>query len=797
MPPVQMTGMASGLDTKAIVESMLEIDKAKVDRVNQNKQVLEWKQEMYREMITSVRDFTKKYFDPINKDSYIMGSTSLSGIKATASVDSMVANVLAANGAKAGNYELKVNQLAKPAKFSGTNSINQTTIKGDLKIPIVVGEDNDDITINGKTINIEKKSFKDSSELVKEINSKIQKSEDLKDKVEVKVNSDGKLEVIGKVLVDDSNKNMKITVDGKEYSLELSSKSYTDKDLVNEIESKLKKAMSDAGDKFDNSKIKIKVENGQVVFEGATSENNFKFEQPTVSMEGSTSSGSNLLEYSKGFVSGKNSELVISVRGQNPVIIDLSDVDTTKSNEEILNQISKKVNDSSTSVKSEIIDGKLVFKSNSKEQIIISGNAASSIGVGNSLDISLDIAKEKMSNLITFDDENNKKVEFKINGQTFKYDFNSNEDNDDVKGAKNLTIKQIFSDISSKAGVNISYNSISRSFSIESKSGGSEIKLEGSDTNGKFLESLFGVGNISANGTNAIVEFSDDEGNSNTFEFPSNNFNLSGLNFDIKSMPTEPIKVSVSSDTDKTVELMKEFVEDYNKIIDDLSTKTKERKNSKYKPLTEAQKEEMSEKEIELWEKKAKEGILGNESEIEDFLYQLRNAIFTPIKDLNVNLKDLGFDTSKDYREGGKIQFDVEKFRTALANDPQLVSDVFTKTSNSGHEIYDPNLTADQRKAKNADQGIFRRINDVLNDFTRTTRNKEGKKGIFIEIAGIKGDSTLNENVISRSMQEYEKKINSLNDLISRREERYYKQFVRMETALSKLQAQSGMFMQN
>lgn len=797
MPPIQMTGMASGLDTKAIVESMLEIDKAKVDRVNQNKQLLEWKQEMYREMITSVRDFTKKYFDPINKDSYIMGSTSLSGIKASASVDSMIANVTAANGAKTGNYELKVNQLAKPAKFNGTNSINQMTIKGDLKIPIVINEDNNQITINGKTINIEKKSFKDSSELVKEINSKIQGNEDLKDKVSVKINSDGKFEVVPKVVVDDSNKNMKVNVNGKEYSLELSSKSYTQEDFINEIENKLKKAMSDAGDKFDDSKIKIKVENGNLVFEGATSTNDFKFEQPIVSINGSKSSSSNFLEYSKGFVSGQNSELVISVRGQEATIIDLSGVDTSKSNEEILKQISQKINDGSTTVKSEIIDGKLVFKSNSKEQIIISGNAASSIGIGNSLDMSLDIAKEKMSNLITFDNNDNKKVEFKINGQTFKYDFNSNEDNDNFKGAKDLTIKQIFSDISSKSGVNISYNSISRSFSIESKSDGSEIKLEGSDTNGKFLESLFGTGNISAKGVNAIVEFSDDEGNSNTFEFPSNNFNLSGLNFDIKSMPKEPIKISVFSDTDKTVELMKEFVEDYNKIIDDLNTKTKERKNSKYKPLTEAQKEEMSEKEIELWEKKAKEGMLGNESEIEDFVYQLRNAIFTPIKDLNVNLKDLGFDTSKDYREGGKIQFDVEKFRSALTNDPQLVSDVFTKTSNSGHEIYDPNLTAEQRKAKNADQGIFRRINDILNDFTRTTRNKEGKKGIFIEIAGIKGDSTLNENVISKSMQEYEKKINLLNDLISRREERYYKQFVRMETALSKLQAQSGMFMQN
>ena len=59
---------------------------------------------------------------------------------------------------------------------------------------------------------------------------------------------------------------------------------------------------------------------------------------------------------------------------------------------------------------------------------------------------------------------------------------------------------------------------------------------------------------------------------------------------------------------DKTVDLMKQFVEDFNEIMDDLNTKTRERKNSKYSPLTEAQKEAMTEKEIELWEKKAKAG---------------------------------------------------------------------------------------------------------------------------------------------------------------------------------------------
>lgn len=794
MASIQMTGMASGLDTKAIVESMLQTEKSKVDKINQDKQILEWRQELYREMITNVRDFTKKYFDPLNKETYIMGSSSLSGIKATTTTDSTVVGVLASSDAKPGNFELNVSQIAKPAKVTGTSVINQSTVKGELKIPIIIDETNDEITIDGETIKVENKAFSTPTDLAKEINSKIQNSENLKDKYKVEINDSGELEVLSKISITDENSKMKITIGSVEYDLELSEKSYTASELAKEIESKLKNSVGSDGEKFNNSDVKIEVKDGQVVIEGASSDKKFDFKTPTVSIENSSLSKSNKLEYTKGFISGKNSELVISVRGQDPVIVDLSDVDTSGTNEEVLKRISDKINENSPVVKSDVIDGKLVFKTDSKEQIIISGNAANSIGIGNSLDITLDINKEKMSNLLTFDDPDNKKVEFTINGQTFKYDFGSKEDSDGYKGGKDLTIKQVFSDISSKAGVNISYNSISRSFSIESKSTGKEVSLEGSDVNGKFLTSLFGTNTLEAKGESAVVEFSDSEGNKNTFEFSSNNFTLSGINFDIKSMPTEPIKVSVVSDTDKTVELVKGFVEDFNKIMDDLNTKTKERKNSKYKPLTEAQKDEMTEKEIELWEKKAKEGILGNESEIESFMYQLRSAVFTPVEGIAVNLKDIGFDTSNDYREGGKIKFDEEKFRKALANDPQMISDLFTKTSDSGYENYDPNLTSEQRKAKNADQGIFRRINDVLNDFVRTTRNSDGKKGIFIEIAGISGDSTLNENVISRAMEEYDKRIDTLNDLITRREERYYKQFTRMETALSKLQSQSSIF---
>ena len=789
MASIQMTGMASGLDTKSIVESMLKTEKLKVEKLNKEKQKLEWKQESYREVITSIRDFHKKYFDPLNKETYLMSSNALSGIKATSSVDSTVADISAINSTVKGNYELKVNQLAKPAKVTSKNTINRATVRGELNIPTVVDPKNSEITIDGKKIQIDSKTYESTEELVSNINSKIQENDELKDKYYVS-NNDGEIEVLKKVSVTESNYKLNIKdIGGKAYDIDIDKQSYTPDELAGEIESKLKEAMGDES----TSDLKVEVKDGQVEVNGkkiADSKNDLEFDEAEVSMlNQKAKSATNKINFSKGFVKDVNSQLVISVRDSNSIIIDLSDVDTSKSKDDILDQISKKINEKSDKVKSEVVDGKLSFSTNSKEQVVISGSAAKSIGINNSLDLNLDITKEKMGNLIK-----DKKVEFTINGQTFKYDFEATESKEGYKPGKDLTIKQVFSDISSKAGVNISYNTISRKFSIETKETGKEAKLDASDNTGEFLNTLFGDKTLSDKGKDASVDFSDDQGNKNTFEFPSNNFTLADINFNLKSSPTEPIKISVSADTEDTVKHVKQFVEDFNKIMDDLNTKSKEKTDRNYQPLTEDERKEMSEKEIELWEKKAKRGLLGNETQIENFMYQLRNAVFTPVDGVPITFKEVGFDTSNDYTQGGKIQFDEDKFKKALMNDPDAVSDLFTKTSNSGHEVYDPDLSHEEREKKNKDQGILKRINDVINDYTRTNRNSGGKKGIFIEMAGITGDTTLKENTISRSIIEYEKRISTVNDLIGTREKRYYAQFTNMERALTELQSQMSIF---
>ncbi|HHW24142.1 MAG TPA: flagellar filament capping protein FliD [Clostridiales bacterium] len=58
----RITGLASGLDTEAIVADMLSASKLKIAEVEQKKQILEWKKEFYQEIATSLYNFQNKYF---------------------------------------------------------------------------------------------------------------------------------------------------------------------------------------------------------------------------------------------------------------------------------------------------------------------------------------------------------------------------------------------------------------------------------------------------------------------------------------------------------------------------------------------------------------------------------------------------------------------------------------------------------------------------------------------------------------------------------------------------------------
>ena len=71
---LRISGMASGIDTDAVVKSMVSNYQAKIDKANKAKQTLQWQQEGYRDIIKGVKGL-QDYFDPLSSKYMLSGNT--------------------------------------------------------------------------------------------------------------------------------------------------------------------------------------------------------------------------------------------------------------------------------------------------------------------------------------------------------------------------------------------------------------------------------------------------------------------------------------------------------------------------------------------------------------------------------------------------------------------------------------------------------------------------------------------------------------------------------------------------
>ncbi|MBW9170635.1 flagellar filament capping protein FliD [Clostridium estertheticum] len=115
---LRISGMASGIDTDAVVKSMVSNYQAKIDKANQAKQTLQWQQEGYRDIIKGVKGL-QDYFDPLSSKYMLSGNTL--NINTAASDEPSVLSGTSGSDAKAGTYKVDVTKLAEQAKIEGTS----------------------------------------------------------------------------------------------------------------------------------------------------------------------------------------------------------------------------------------------------------------------------------------------------------------------------------------------------------------------------------------------------------------------------------------------------------------------------------------------------------------------------------------------------------------------------------------------------------------------------------------------------------------------------------------------------
>lgn len=333
------------------------------------------------------------------------------------------------------------------------------------------------------------------------------------------------------------------------------------------------------------------------------------------------------------------------------------------------------------------------------------------------------------------------------------------------------TIDSLVQKINSSGAFTISYNELGQTFTISANEGGASNGIEISDDFTKtFLNDCLKINvddktNGYVAGQDAIITI---DGVRTTRT--SNDIEYNGLSFSItEAAEGQTFTISVEQDVDSVFNMISDFVEDYNSLIKELNsliseTRAKDDTYGYYEPLTDSQKEGMTEDEIEKWETQAKTGLLYNDTYISSILSSLRSCLYSSVKTSSgesIALYTIGITTSSDYTTNGQLVIDEEKLREAISKDPEAVRDLFTQTDN----------------------GLADQVYDIL-------QGAIGTNGSLRTKAGIENTSSVNENLISKELSELAERIAAEKERLANKEERYYSLFSSMESAITQQNSQ-------
>ncbi|MSD97985.1 flagellar hook-associated protein 2 [Bacillus velezensis] len=255
----------------------------------------------------------------------------------------------------------------------------------------------------------------------------------------------------------------------------------------------------------------------------------------------------------------------------------------------------------------------------------------------------------------------------------------------------------------------------------------------------------------------------------------SNNFTINGIKYTLNSVTDSNKTVTINSttDTDGIFNNIKDFVDKYNTLIKSANEKVTESKYRDYKPLTDEQREAMTDKQIEQWEAKAKSGLLRSDSTLQNGLAEMRLDLYSTvtIDGKKYQLADFGIETSDSYTDQGKLVIkDEAKLKQKITENPALVAKLFNADS------------PDTAKTKNPEeQGIARRLKDTLNKMQTQISKQAGTES--------SGSTSF---AIGKSLDEIETNISNMKTKLDDIETRYYKKFSALDTALEKLNSQSS-----
>lgn len=705
---MRISGLASGMDIDSLVDKLMKAERMPLDKMMQKQQTYEWQRDDYRDMNLLLKELDDAAFQMKMQSSFLA--------KTSTSSNENVVTATALPAESNASYSItEISQLATAASKVG-GSVSSTTTGGKIDpTKSLMNETNFASGITWSSGVLETKNLTSNGQPLKITDDTIDK----------KPNAIAPGQYVT---------NMSVKVDGVSYQV-IYGPPPADTSTIGDNQVYL--------DSSNYLTFNSSLASGKSITVDYVKSGSFT-DTVTASADGTT------FNLSKGSIEGSslaNKQITVTDNSTGTPVPKTFTVNATTDSNGNYSFTSTDGDGKTGSI--DPITGKMIFDN---------------FTVQKGSTITLDYTQKYMSFSLGSYDETGKKTE------TFL-----------VEGNKSLN--DVISQInSSSLGLTAYYDSFSDKFTLTRNEAGN-FHGAGPNANGDFssADTEFDTSDVffsdvlkfstakEYGGTNAEFTI-----NGLTTQRTSNTFDMNGVTFTLKGKldATAPaITVSSNTDTDTIYDNIKKFVDKYNEVIEKLNSKISEPRYRDYQPLSNEQKEAMSDKQVEMWEEKAKSGLLRNDSIISSGLNRMRMDLYSSVSGVSSGfnqLAEIGITTSNDFTQHGKLIINETKLKAAINKDPNAVMELFTKSGSTFGST-----------------GLADRVRDTL----------DGVMDNIVERAG-NSSKTNQQFTIGKNLDDMKDRIDAFQEKLKDIEARYYRQFNAMEQAIQRANSQSMYLMQ-
>lgn len=733
---VSISGLVSNLDTDSIVDALVSAYSTKKDKYVKAQTKLEWKQDAWKELNTKIYSF---YSGTLSSLKF---SNAFS--KKASSVDSTKATVKASGDAVSGTQKLKIKQLAKSGyltgavvkssdgsntKLTGSSKLSELGIEDGSSISVKVGNTEKTITLNGSdSVNTAVVRLKEAG-----LNASFDENNQRFFVSSKASGTEGEFSIIGAnssglKALSGMGLNSVTSADVESYRYWAA---VTDDDISNFVDTdytKQKTALYDLTDEESMNKLKDtlrstleKTNESNETLGKANKLIDYKLdainEVSGLSLEERSALISKAAERMTEISSKK--ELTDEDKAELEELQAKHEIYVASANDTFNVEVEKKKYEDEKTENQKIIDANAATIDTANKALADNDGFTAYVN-GLNDDITKKNAELKETILDNYNTKRSNAKEF-VKAYDIVNDANADKTSDEYKNALQL--------IGDNSGT--------------------------------------GTGAVRIQGQDAIVEL-----NGATFTSASNNFQINGLTITANQLTDTDEEISITTDTDTQgiYDMIKGFFTEYNTLIKEMDSLYSADSAKGYEPLTDDEKEAMTDKEIEKWEEKIKKALLRRDDTLQSVSDSIKNA-FQKSYEINgkkYSLSSFGIKTGGYFTSGNneKSIFHIDgdskdstssgntdKLMAAIASDPDTVCEFFNKLAD----------------------GVYTELSNKM-------------KGTTLSSAY----TVYNDKSMKNEYNEYTKTIKSWEEKIESYEEKYRKQFTAMEKALATLNSNSS-----